>query len=281
MRASVGILGVAALLAVTAACLSSPGQLDPYAGGPALSPPAPTTAPRGTIAFSASGGSGEGYRFALAVNKSGGAMDATTGTYVAGAQGSVVDVVQVEDSIGRVTLAAVTVGRGVTISPSGMGMAPSTSALFTASGGSGAGYSWSLARNLSGAVVQGSGYYTAGSTQGVSDLLEATDSLGNVATAQIDVGDVVVFPASATVLAGSTRTFSAGVTSEPNLDVSWDVVEGAAGGAIVATTPEIFPYSPKCTYLAPATPGTFHLRARSLGNPAKFGLSVIVVVPSP
>src|SRR5262249_50214405 len=54
----------------------------------AISPATVTVAPRGTATFSASGGSGTGYVWSLAVNASGGSIS-QTGVYTAGATGSV------------------------------------------------------------------------------------------------------------------------------------------------------------------------------------------------
>ena len=279
MRAPV-MFGVLALLAAAAACVSSPGLLDPYAGAPVLTPAAASAPPRGAIPFSASGGSGPAYRFTFAANRSGGSVDAVTGGYVAGAKGSVDDIVQVEDSAGRTMTATVTVGAGVSISPARLGVAPGRGPVqFVASGGSGTGWSWSLATNLSGGWVYGSGYYNAGMTQGVSDYLQAVDSLGNVGTARIDVADIFVFPDTITMVAGARYTFTACVTSEPSFDVTWQVVEGGAGGTIAATTPATSTTYSTCDYVAPATAGTFHVQATSVMNPSKSGRAVVVVVP--
>jgi len=59
---------------------------------------------------------------------------------------------------------------------------------FTATGGSGSGYSWSFGTNNSGGSINTStGAYTAGPTGSVTDTVKVTDSLGNSATSSITV----------------------------------------------------------------------------------------------
>ncbi len=77
---------------------------------------------------------------------------------------------------------------GVSISPGTATVAPLGSQTFTASGGSGSGYAWSLATNNSGGSINAStGAYTAGAMGSVSDVVQATDSLSDSATATITV----------------------------------------------------------------------------------------------
>lgn len=69
---------------------------------------------------------------------------------------------------------------------------PKTSAAgvvnFTAAGGSGTGYTWSLTTNQSGgSIVAGTGVYTAGSLLGTTDTVTVTDSLGATATRNVRV----------------------------------------------------------------------------------------------
>jgi hypothetical protein len=74
------------------------------------------------------------------------------------------------------------------ISPSSATVARGGSLTFTAFGGSGTGYTWSLQTNASGgAIVAGTGVYTAGSTGGVTDVVRVTDSLGASATANLTI----------------------------------------------------------------------------------------------
>jgi hypothetical protein len=73
------------------------------------------------------------------------------------------------------------------IAPPSATVAPMGTQMFTASGGSGMGYTWSLSTNLSGGNVSAAGLYTAGSTGGVVDQVEVTDSAMNTAVAAVTV----------------------------------------------------------------------------------------------
>jgi len=148
---------------------------------------ATSVAPRGSIAFGASGGSGTGFAWSLSTNASGGTINAGTGAYTAGATPNVTDVVRVQDSLGNSATLNVSVGPGVSISGPGS-VTVSTSASFSASGGSGTGFTWSLSTNASGGSIDsGSGLYTAGATGNVTDVVSVQDSLGNSATASVSV----------------------------------------------------------------------------------------------
>jgi MYXO-CTERM domain-containing protein len=87
-----------------------------------------------------------------------------------------------------VATATVAVTVGVTVSPAAATVAPRGTQVFTASGGSGTGWTWSFASNASGGTIAAAtGAYTAGPTGGVTDVVRATDSLGNAGTAQVTV----------------------------------------------------------------------------------------------
>ena len=86
--------------------------------GLSIAPPSLSgVAPRTPQTFTASGGSGTGYGWALTTNGSGGSVNPSTGAYVAGPTGNTTDVVQAHDSLGNVAQANVTVGPGVSIAP--------------------------------------------------------------------------------------------------------------------------------------------------------------------
>ena len=123
----------------------------------------------------------------MQTNGSGGTIDASTGAYVAGSAGSKTDIVRVADSAGNIALALVTVTAGVSISPSAATVHPMNSKTFTASGGSGGGWAWSLAQIGSPAAhITSAGVYTAGIFPG-TDIVKVVDSLGNSATATVTV----------------------------------------------------------------------------------------------
>jgi Beta-propeller repeat len=74
-----------------------------------ITPSPASVAVLGSVTFRAKGGSGGGYRFRLADHPSGGSVDPTTGLYVAGAHGGVLDVVEVVDSSETTAAAAILV----------------------------------------------------------------------------------------------------------------------------------------------------------------------------
>lgn len=172
--------------------------IEPASGpGLSVSPASASAPPRGQVAFGASGGSGTGYAWSLASNASGGAIDPTTGAYRAGAKGSVTDVVRVTDSASSAATASVSVTAGVSISPSTSRVAPGGQISFTATGGSGTGFTWSIPTNASGGSVTAGGLYTAGAADGVTDVVQVADSLQNVATRDVLVSSAPPPPGGA------------------------------------------------------------------------------------
>ncbi len=147
----------------------------------AISPAAPTTPPRGSLAFTAEGGTGTGWAWSFATNASGGTIDPSTGAYTAGATPSVTDVVRVEDSLGNFAIKDVDVGPGISVTPVDPGAYPGESVDLTAHGGSGTGYTWAMVtvNSNGGQLDAATGVYTAGTTRGVVDIARVTDSLGN------------------------------------------------------------------------------------------------------
>jgi hypothetical protein len=157
-----------------------------------ISPANPAVAPRASETFTASGGTGLGYTWSFFTNASGGTLTAS-GDYIAGGTGGVTDVVRVTDSLGESATVPVTVTAPLTISPSGVTtVASRSSQQFTASGGGGSGYTWSLVTNASGGSLSQAGQYTAGTTASVADIVGVTDSLGNSATSTVVVTPPIV-----------------------------------------------------------------------------------------
>jgi cytochrome c peroxidase len=221
--------------------------------------------PRGQVAFVASGGSGTGFSWSFAANASGGSL-AADGTYTAGPTGGVSDVVAVSDSLGNLSTMAVAVGPGVSIAPSAPASPPRGSLDLAASGGSGAGFAWSLATNASGGSVTPEGRYTAGPTGGVSDVVEVTDSLGNLAAATVAVGSgVSIAPGAATVRALGTVTFAASGGSGAGFVFA--LAANGSGGAV----------SPTGVYTAGTTVGVSDVVQVSdpLGNSAAATIEVV------
>jgi hypothetical protein len=123
----------------------------------------------------------------LASNASGGAIDAATGAYTAGAHAGVTDVAAVVDSIGNTAKVSIVVGPSLTISPTNAIATVGQTLTFTATGGSGNGYHWSLPTDGSGGSIDvANGAYKAGTLNGL-DVVRVIDSLGNAAEATITV----------------------------------------------------------------------------------------------
>ncbi|MFZ5440271.1 MAG: kelch repeat-containing protein [Myxococcota bacterium] len=200
--------------------------------GVSVSPASASVVPRGARTFSASGGSGTGFTWSFATNNSGGTLNATTGAYTAGATPSVQDTVRVTDSLGNTATATVSVGAGVSLTPASASVPPLGSRTFTASGGSGTGYTWSLSTNASGGAVTQSGGYTAGATEGV-DVVQVVDSLGNTATASVNVtGALGITPGAVPVAPRGSVTFTASGGS--GTGYTWELLTNNSGGGITA-----------------------------------------------
>ena len=122
------------------------------------------------------------------------------------------------------------------IAPSSVTVAPGTSQTFTASGGSGTGYTWDLATNNSGGAITAAGAYTAGATGGVTDVVRVTDSASHTATATVTVSmataALAVSPSPVTVAVGASQTFTASGGS--GTGYTWDLPTNNSGGVITA-----------------------------------------------
>jgi uncharacterized repeat protein (TIGR01451 family)/MYXO-CTERM domain-containing protein len=204
--------------------------------GVSLSPASPVVAPNGAIAFTATGGSGAGYTFALTTNGSGGTIDPQSGAYVAGNTDKTTDVVTVSDSLGNSDSVGVPVGNGVSLNPPTSTVAPRATVQLTAAGGSGTGYVFSLLTNASGATIDAqSGLYHAGTVPNVNDVAKVVDSLGGSATAQISVGAAIrITPATATLSPLGQLELS--VSGGSGTGYHFVLTTNGSGGAIDPTT---------------------------------------------
>ncbi|HZL21391.1 MAG TPA: Ig-like domain-containing protein, partial [Polyangia bacterium] len=204
--------------------------------GVSLTASATLTPPRGTLTFSASGGSGAGFIFAIGANASGGTINSASGVYLAGATASVTDVVTVTDSLGNVAAANVTIGAGVTVTPPAPSIAPRGTITLSASGGSGTGYTFAILSNVSGGTISLlAGVYVAGSIASSTDLVTVTDSLGNLGTASISVGGgIAVSPSSLTTPPRGSQAFTA--TGGSGAGDVFTLTSHPSGGTVDATT---------------------------------------------
>ena len=201
-------------------------------GGVAMAPALASVRRMGTVAFEATGGSGAGYVWSLATNASGGSVNSSTGSYTAGPTGGTIDAVRVVDSLGNEALGSVTVRAAMSLTPTMASVPPKGSRIFSALGGSGTGYAWSLATNASGGSVNTStGSYTAGPIGGVTDVVCVTDSLGEAVCAEVAVGvGVSINPASSRVQTGGTQVFEVSGAAGPVTCGS--LATNASGGSI-------------------------------------------------
>lgn len=81
---------------------------------------------------------------------------------------------------------------------------------------------------------------------------------------------VEVSPRTVSVAEGDALQLSASVYGTSSAAVTWSVTEGAAGGAVDASG----------TYVAPMTPGTYHVVATSVADGSRSASAVITVTPA-
>lgn len=194
-------------------------------------PASAATAPRGIIQFVTTGGSGSGDVWTLAANSSGGAIEATTGVYTAGATGGVTDIIRVSDSQGNIASATVTVEAAITISPASPTTFPKGTVNFQANGGSNVGFIWSLAANASGATINPTtGVYKAGQIGGVVDVITVVDSLGNSATASVAVGPAMTIGGTPSLPPSGSAQFVA--TGGAGVGFAWSLSQNNSHGTI-------------------------------------------------
>lgn len=99
--------------------------------------------------------------------------------------------------------------------------------------------------------------------------LSGTNQVAQVPTAGqgIQVGINATEPHR--VIRGETQTFTVTVTGATENSVTWELLEGLEAGSITQAG----------VYTAPMTAGTFHILARSVEDPSKFGRLQVVVYP--
>jgi hypothetical protein len=231
-----------------------------------ISAPMTTLAPRASMTLSASGGSGLDLTWTVSTNDSG-SMITSAGRYTAGITGGVVDTVRVTDSLGNSATQSIHVSPGVTLSAPSSETPPRGTLALSATGGSNAGWAWSLVTNASGGSVSSSGVYKAGGVGDVNDSVRVTDSLGNTGslTLQVTKGVSIVAPMN-TVDAGSNETLTA--VGGSGMGFVWSLSAAPSGGSITQAG----------TYTAGTTPGVTDVVAvvDSLGNSAQQHITVVL-----
>lgn len=90
---------------------------------------------------------------------------------------------------------------------------------------------------------------------------------------------ITISPTRAKVAAGHGYDFAATVAGTDNYNVDWAVEEGDNGGRIVprGAKAKSGAVSSLAVYMAPKTPGTYHLTATSKADPAKSASAIITV----
>ena len=113
---------------------------------------------------------------------------------------------------------------------------PKGTRVLSASGGSGSGFTWSLATNNSGASINPTtGAYTAGANGSASDVVQVADSLGSTATRTVTVGAAVtISPVAAAAAPNGGVTFVASGGSGTGF--TWSLTVNNSGGSVGATT---------------------------------------------
>jgi hypothetical protein len=197
-----------------------------------------------TVAFRAAGGF-QPYRWAVETNTSGGHATTTgfrcrqTGLsfcFVTGDKSGVTDVITLTDFLGVVARATVRVG-GLAITPRDVTLVVRATQTFVASGGSDAGYTWTLATNSSeGSIDPVTGRYTAGTTAPTTDVVQVTDSDGASAMAQVHViypPMLTASPSTSTLPPRGSEDFMA--LGGTGAGYSWAFVDNPSGGTLSAT----------------------------------------------
>jgi hypothetical protein len=125
------------------------------------------------------------------------------------------------------------------------------------------GVAWSVQEGAAGGSVNASGVYNAPTSEGTYHVVAASKAdatVFQVATVTVKAAtvSVAIGPSSSAVDACQTVAFSATVSGTANLGITWSVREGPSGGSI----------TPAGVYTAPSSPGTYHVVANSLADPA-------------
>jgi hypothetical protein len=171
------------------------------------------------------------------------------------------------------------VGVRVSVSPVSVSLAEGGTQNFSATvtGSSDTAVIWSVDEAGGGTIDAATGHYLAplgAGTFHVRATSHADTTKYGEATVVVTAGGsgvtVTVTPNPASVATGGTQHFSAQVTGTSNTAVTW-TVEESGGGSVDSGG----------NYTAPASSGTFHVRATSVASSTAFGRAQIFVSPTP
>jgi hypothetical protein len=163
----------------------------------------------------------------------------------------------------------------ITIDPAAADLPTGGSARFTASvsGTDDGRVAWSVREGAAGGTVDESGIYTAPAAAGTFHVVATSVPFPAVSTdATVTVHrlqtTVAIHPATIGVLPGDIVSFFADVDGATNnAAVTWSVAEGAAGGTV----------DDRGVYVAPLTPGAYHVVATSRAAPDASAVATVTV----
>jgi streptogramin lyase len=110
---------------------------------------------------------------------------------------------------------------------------------------------------------------TIGSDGAVYTALAGTNQVAQIPAVPQPITVAINAKEPRRMLKGETQTYTATVTGAMDSSVTWELLEGAAAGTITQGG----------AYTTTTTPGTYHLLARSVQDPSKFGRLEVVVYP--
>ena len=168
----------------------------------------------------------------------------------------------------------------VAVSPTAATVVTGASQTFTCTvtGSTDTACTWSVEEGASGGTVNSTGRYTAPQTAGTYHVIARSHAdTTKSATATVTVTAppqpivVAVSPTAATVVAGSSQSFTCTVTGSSDTACTWSVQEGASGGTVTSGG----------VYTAPQTAGTYHVVARSHADSTKSAAATVTVTAPP
>lgn len=276
-----GSPGTYTVLATSAADATKAGTALAVVSPPAtvtVNPATVTLGPGASQLFTAvlSGPGSQGVTWSVQGGSANGSFTGTSGYYTAPSlSGTYTVLATSNDNPSRIGTATVTVNSPVTVrvSPVSVNLLPGGTQTFSATvtGISPTTVDWSVVESGGGSINSETGAYVAPITSGTYTV-KATSraSASSIGTAQVTVSPVslAISPASVTLDQGATQIFTPVLSGTTNPLVAWYINSGTA-------TSQLGPY----LYTAPATAGTYLLRAVPAGAPNVQAIAVITVSP--
>lgn len=134
---------------------------------------------------------------------------------------------------------------------------------------------WEVQEGEAGGSITPDGNYTAPETPGIYHVVAvsledpAVRAAAEVEVITLAVISVAIEPAALTLPPGGSHRFAASVSEGDEAAVTWQVAEGPAGGSV----------NQEGAYTAPEAPGTYHVVATSVADPAKRAEATVRVFP--